>query len=96
LTLLSQTFVLFYGVPISIDSSQYGLLKVWRVDNIGTFIDGIKVSNVCVSELNVTDNDFISVRIGVKPDAHHVGGINIFGKKYGNHAQDIVLTIFYV
>jgi predicted transcriptional regulator len=80
----------------SADSSQYGLLKVWRVDNMGTFIDGTKVSSVTLSELNVTDNAFISVRIGVKPDARHVGGINIFGKKYGNHPQDIVLLIHYV
>jgi len=35
----------------NIDSSQYGLLKVWRVDNIGTFINGIEVSSVCVSQL---------------------------------------------
>ncbi|QPC82026.1 helix-turn-helix domain-containing protein [Phototrophicus methaneseepsis] len=81
---------------VNVDSSQYGLLKVWRVDNMGTFIDGTQVSDVSLSELYVTENDFISVRIGVRPDARHVGGINIFGKKYGNHPQDIVLTIHYV
>lgn len=81
---------------VSIDSSQYGLLKTWRVDNMGTFIDGVQISDVSVSDLHVPGNPFVSVRIGVKPDAHHVGGINIFGKKYGNHAQDIVLIIHYI
>ena len=81
---------------VSVDSSQYGLLKVWRVDNMGTFLDGAKISNVCLADLNITENQFIAVKIGVKPDARHVGGINIFGKKYGNHAQDIVLNIHYL
>ncbi len=81
---------------VSIDSSQYGLLKTWRVDHKGAFIDGAKVSDVPLTALCITDQDFIAVRIGVKPDARHVGGINIFGRKFGNHAQDIVLNIYYV
>ncbi|MAS33699.1 MAG: ArsR family transcriptional regulator [Anaerolineaceae bacterium] len=81
---------------VSSDSSQYGLLKVWRVDNTGTFIDGTKVTEKCLADLQLTAGDYIAVRIGVKPNARHVGGVNLFGKKYGNHAQDIVLSIHYV
>jgi predicted transcriptional regulator len=33
------------------------------------------------------------MRIGVKEDAQHPGGINIFGAGFGNYSQDIVLRI---
>lgn len=87
--LLTPEWTAIYG-------SQYGLLKVWRVDKRGTFIDGTNYSNVTLSDLDLMAKDYIAVRIGVKPDAHHVGGINIFGRKFGNHPQDIVLNIYYV
>ena len=32
-------------------------------------------------------------RIGVKPEARHPGGINIFGRGFGNYDQDIVLRL---
>ena len=79
----------------AIDGSQYGLLKVWRVDTNGTFIDGNKISDVDIEALRLAERDFVSVRIGVKADAHHVGGINIFGRGYGNYPQDIVMNINY-
>ena len=48
--------------------------------------------DVTVTVLGVKGNQ---VRLGVKPDAAHVGGLNIFGKSFGNHAQDIVLKLNY-
>jgi predicted transcriptional regulator len=35
----------------------------------------------------------IRVRIEVKPDARHPGGVNIFGRGFGNYDQDIVLRL---
>jgi predicted transcriptional regulator len=35
------------------------------------------------------------VRIGVKADARYVGGLNIFGRHFGNYPQDIVLRLRY-
>ncbi len=35
----------------------------------------------------------ISVRIGIDDEAQNRGGLNIFGSKFGNHAQDIVMKI---
>ena len=32
-------------------------------------------------------------RIGVREDARHPGGINIFGRGFGNYDQDIVLRL---
>jgi predicted transcriptional regulator len=33
------------------------------------------------------------VRIGVKDGARHPGGMNIFGRGFGNHDQDITLRL---
>lgn len=77
-------------------NTQHGLLKGWRVTERGSFMDGIHISDVTCSDLKLMENSFISIRIGVKEDARHVGGINIFGKKFGNYEQDIVLRVEYV
>ncbi len=76
-------------------NSQYGLLKSWQVTAEGSFIDGIRLSSVTVAELGLMDHDYIAVRIGVKADARHVGGINIFGRAFGNYPQDILLRCRY-
>lgn len=76
-------------------NTQYGLLKVWQVNGEGSFVDGIKVSPVRLEDLQISGRDFISVRIGVKPEATNVGGINIFGREFGNYPQDIVLHLSY-
>lgn len=74
-------------------NSQYGLLRRWRVDHRGSFIDDVQSSPVQIADLDLESNPYIAVRIGVKPDATNVGGINLFGKSFGNYAQDIVLKI---
>jgi predicted transcriptional regulator len=35
----------------------------------------------------------IKLTIGIKEDAVHKGGINIFGKNFGDYPQSIVMTI---
>ena len=76
-------------------NTQYGLLKVWHAGAQGAFVDGIRVSDVTIGQLGVQQAAFISIRIGVKPDAEHVGGINIFGRQFGNYPQDVVLLLGY-
>jgi predicted transcriptional regulator len=72
-------------------NSQYGLLKVWKVTAQGSFVDGVRLSSVTLDYLNLGQGGFIQVRIGVKEDARNVGGLNLFGRKFGNYPQDIVL-----
>ena len=74
-------------------NTQYGLLKVWQVDERGSFIDGMGISDVTISDLNLLDQPAISVRIGVDDNARNRGGLNIFGSTFGNYAQDIVMKI---
>ena len=76
-------------------NTQYGLLKMWKVNPEGSFIDGVKASDVRLQDLDIVGKDHIIVRIGVKEDARHVGGVNIFGSRFGNYPQDIVLRLHY-
>ena len=57
---------------------------------------GSRISDVALSRLLVTPQQPITIRLGVKPDAEHQGGFNLFGRGFGNYAQDLVLRLHYV
>jgi|YelNatPaOPRAMG01_1025707.scaffolds.fasta_scaffold03378_6 predicted transcriptional regulator len=73
--------------------SQYGILKRWIVTNEGTFIDEVKGSDVTLEDLKIREHTSIRVRVGIKPEAINVGGLNIFGKSFGDYEQDIVMVM---
>ncbi len=73
--------------------SQYGMLKNWRINGQGSFVDGVKISNINLDDLGLDKHRSIRLRVGVKDGAEHPGGINIFGNGFGNYDQDIVLRI---
>ncbi len=73
--------------------SQYGKLKNWRINGDGSFVDGMRISSVTLEDLKLDQHRSIRMRVGVKEDAEHPGGINIFGTGFGNYSQDIVLRI---
>ena len=74
-------------------STQYGLLKRWKVTNDGSYLDDVRISDVTLERLQLTANPYIAVRIGIKPDAVHQGGINLFGEKFGDYNQAIVMRL---
>jgi predicted transcriptional regulator len=73
--------------------SQYGKLKSVRVTSEGTFIDGMKMSPVSLKDLDLGSHRSIRFRVGVKADARHPGGVNVFGRGFGNYDQDIVMRL---
>jgi predicted transcriptional regulator len=77
-----------------LEGSQYGILTAWRVDAAGSFVNDTRISGITLDDLKLHKHHSIRVRIGVKDTAEHVGGINIFGKGFGNYDQDIVLKLF--
>ena len=77
-----------------LEGSQYGLLTTWEVTDQGTFIDGQQVSDVKLVDLTLNDHHSVKVRIGIAGKARHTGGINIFGKGFGDYDQDIVLKLY--
>lgn len=74
-------------------STQYGLLKRWRVDEAGSYLDDEWISDVTLERLRLTEKAYISVRIGIKPDAVHQGGINLFGESFGDYKQAIIMRL---
>jgi predicted transcriptional regulator len=74
--------------------TQFGSLKVWSITPEGSYIDGLAVSDVTIKDAMVAPQQPISVRIGNKPDADHVGGFNLFGREFGNYRQDLIVRLY--
>lgn len=75
--------------------NQYGLLKLLVINKKGTFIDGLKISDMSIRNFNFDFKSTIKFKIGIPDDARHVGGLTIFGKTFGNYNQDINIRIHY-
>ena len=75
--------------------NQYGLLKLLHINKNGTFIDGLKISDVTSDDLNLDSTSNIRFRIGVDENAQRVGGLTIYGKSFGNYEQDIKASLYY-
>lgn len=75
--------------------NQYGLLKLLVINKKGTFIDGLKISDVTIESLSLKPGSAIRFRMGVEEDAAHVGGMTVFGKSFGNYGQDIRVSLNY-
>lgn len=74
-------------------NTQFGFLKTWRVTREGSFIDGVPSTGAILKDIHVEDCDSFIVRFGVKDEAEHPGGFNLFGSSFGNYEQDIVMRM---
>lgn len=74
--------------------NQYGIQKILRVTDHGTYLDGQPFTNISLSDLDVSKTTF-KIRFEVKSDAVNSGGCTIFGKGFGNYDQDTSLKLFY-
>lgn len=75
-------------------NTQFGFLKTWRIDQTGTYLDKIHISNVTIDDVRLYQNEFISVRIEAL-DNECPGGLNLFGERFGDYSQPIVMKIGY-
>ena len=73
--------------------NQYGWLKVIRVTDSGTFIDGQRLSAVTIKDIVMTRNDW-TLRLAVPEDAAHVGGLTLYGEGFGNYNHDILFRTY--
>jgi predicted transcriptional regulator len=62
---------------------------MWKVTQLGTYIDNDKISNITVGDLNLKDKEYVSVKIGIKSGTENIRGMNIFGNGFGDYEQDI-------
>lgn len=75
--------------------NQYGLLKMIVINKKGTFVDGLKISNVTINEFNLDYKSTVRFKFEIEEDAKNAGGITIFGSEFGNYNQDIKVRIAY-
>lgn len=75
------------------NNTQYGDLITISITERGVFLNNNIVNqHVTLSDLKIENFNKLLLSIYTKKDAVHYGGFNIFGKSFGNHPQDIVLT----
>lgn len=70
-------------------NTQYGVLKTWILTEQGTYLDEDRVNLLSIKDYHLSENAYISVRVGIKEDAEHVGGVNLFGDCFGDYPQNI-------
>ena len=70
-------------------------IKTIRITDECVYLDETAVSTQTISKLKLQEGDYITLRIGIKKDAHRQGGLNLFGEKFGDYAQGLVFTVDY-
>ncbi len=74
---------------------QYGKLKLLTINNTGCYIDGLKISNTVIDDLEISPLSEIIFTIQVAHDAVNRGGVTIFGKGFGDYNNGITVKMFY-
>jgi predicted transcriptional regulator len=75
------------------EGSQYGVLTRWRITGDGSYVGDQRLSDVSVADLALPEHHSIRLRIGVEANAVRRGGINIFGRGFGDHDQNIIMRL---
>jgi predicted transcriptional regulator len=73
--------------------NQYGWLKIIRVTEQGTFLDGQRLSAVSIKDLTMSRNEW-TLRLEVPNHAAHVGGLTLYGEGFGNYNRDILFRTY--
>lgn len=74
--------------------NQFGMLKLLRINDEGTFIDGCRISDTTLGEIGLSQTSDIKFRIAVSETAK-TGGLTLFGRHFGHYGQDIISRIIY-
>ena len=78
-----------------LEGSQYGKLTTWRITDDGLLRRRRARSPTSPSkQLDLAAHHSIRLRVGIDEDAKHPGGVNIFGRGFGNYDQDIVMRLY--
>jgi len=75
--------------------NQYGMLKLIRINNEGSFIDGCRISNVSLHHIQLDYKSDLTFRIGLPEHSLNKRGLTIFGKNFGNYSQDLLARVLY-
>ena len=75
--------------------TQYGLLKTIRITREGILMDGMHLSDVTLDQIHIQSGKDTLLRISSPKDSTNPGGVNIFGRGFGNYDQNIEVRIEY-
>lgn len=75
--------------------NQHGQFKLLTVNDGGSYIDGIKRSDVALNQLGINDQSQIQLRIAAPKGAKNAGGLTVYGHSFGNYDQDIRVRFHY-
>lgn len=75
--------------------NQHGLFKLLSINSSGTFIDGGKMSDVTLDDLQIEEGAPMILRFTASKEAQHAGGMTLYGRSFGNYDQDINVRMHY-
>ncbi|AIQ51552.1 MULTISPECIES: ArsR/SmtB family transcription factor [Paenibacillus] len=75
--------------------NQYGMLKLIRINNEGSFIDGCRISNITLNDIKLDYKSELTFRIAVTDKPVNKRGLTIYGKHFGNYSQDLLARVLY-
>lgn len=74
---------------------QYGKLKLLTINENGCFIDGLKISDTTIEDLQILPQSELLFTIEASKEAFNKGGVTIFGKGFGDYDNGITVKMFY-
>lgn len=77
------------------DNTQYGDLVTLSINKNGSFVNNKQVNKLTINDINLTQDNKLLFTLGNKENSEFIGGFNIFGKKFGNYEQAIILRAKY-
>ncbi|MCZ8518585.1 MULTISPECIES: ArsR/SmtB family transcription factor [Paenibacillus] len=75
--------------------NQYGMLKLIRINEEGSYIDGCRISDVKLSDIRLDYKSELTFRIEVGEKSRNKRGLTIYGKNFGNYNQDLLVRVMY-
>lgn len=75
--------------------NQYGMLKLFRLNKEGSFIDGCKISDVTIEDMKLSYTSDLKLKLTVLKGSENPNGLTIFGQTFGNYNRGIVARILY-
>lgn len=74
--------------------NQYGLNKLLRINDEGTFIDGCRISDVTICDIGLHQQSDIKFKMAVS-ETGNSGGLTIYGHNFGNYDHDLVARVLF-
>ena len=89
-----QSFYDFLCIEYSFVIGGLEYIRI-RMNKDGIYLNNNLVSRETLDSLEMRNGYYFTMSLGVDPNADHVGGMNLFGKHFGDYSQDIMMKVEY-